>query len=627
MRSSGEATPDDDEVPAIVWLLPWEKILCSLPLADVARASSACKHFSHVTKSLRFWQLYFLELVAASGAKYKQDPVKLRVPTDMPKSRIAEMWKRLVQAESLKLRGNALVQEGKPQEAYEAYTQALAVSVLRPDKLTRQMGAVIYNNRATVSLALDRASQACFDAHHATMLCKKWDKAHRNLGKALANCWFHKDAAAAFATSNQLSPDNSIVHLLQRCDRIVKSNDPPAEFLFLRKPLSVVASDSDAASDASSAPSIASSIASELNGGRLFLAAPDSYEAHSGAILAESSSVMNNYQYVFEGEASAVDCWALFEALQMRAVEGPRGFVCEPLDLVHELEAWNQRKFFVDELDYLKFNTLPHISRKKVTKLAEAIRAVLAGCGNDLAQEEARHSIIQLFGKLVGSLAMSTYSSFDSANWNQKQKVPISKSDTDPLKLEICSDPYPLAEPPPKNRLLTTYSNISLNVSGPIHFSWCSIDASDSEKEPEDSDSELEEETSTGKLLIEIDQDGDMTKAFGRLLAKSLMTLRDDSGTTFPRHLIVTNGMEWWFVKLGCRLHVYGTSLKLDQADFTGLPQAGTSFGDHFRTTPTFKTLRLMLQWMTLFLGKTISDNLIEDPKQQKQMRNGWTGI
>ncbi|XP_014468444.1 PREDICTED: stress-induced-phosphoprotein 1 [Dinoponera quadriceps] len=104
------------------------------------------------------------------------------------------------QVTSLKVRGNAALQEGKFDEAVKCYTEAIALD---------SNNHVLYSNRSAAYAKAEKYKQALEDAEKTVGLKPDWGKGYSRKGSALAYLGRYDESIAAYEKGLQLEPNNA----------------------------------------------------------------------------------------------------------------------------------------------------------------------------------------------------------------------------------------------------------------------------------------------------------------------------------------------------------------------------------------------------------------------------------
>lgn len=108
----------------------------------------------------------------------------------------------LQEAESLKVRGNACMQQKKYSQARDFYTKALELVPMGPTS------HVYYSNRAAALLSMRNFTEAVWDAERSIQLKPKYPKAHARLGLARFLLGQYKEAVESYTRAVELEPTN-----------------------------------------------------------------------------------------------------------------------------------------------------------------------------------------------------------------------------------------------------------------------------------------------------------------------------------------------------------------------------------------------------------------------------------
>jgi len=114
------------------------------------------------------------------------------------------MLKMVRKSEQKRLDGNNAFQSGRNQEAYDLYSEALAV-----DPSNDQYNAAIYCNRAAASLKLRKWDLVVIDCDAAIRLKPDYVKAYLRRGQAYVELERFDDAIRDYERAQKLEPDNT----------------------------------------------------------------------------------------------------------------------------------------------------------------------------------------------------------------------------------------------------------------------------------------------------------------------------------------------------------------------------------------------------------------------------------
>jgi tetratricopeptide (TPR) repeat protein len=115
----------------------------------------------------------------------------------------------LQEAETLKVRGNACMQQKKYGQARDYYTRALELAPMGPTS------HVYYSNRAAALLSMRNFTEAVWDAERSIHLKPDYPKAHARLGLARFLLGQYQEAVKSYTKAVELEPNNetSITYL------------------------------------------------------------------------------------------------------------------------------------------------------------------------------------------------------------------------------------------------------------------------------------------------------------------------------------------------------------------------------------------------------------------------------
>eukprot|EP00557_Chaetoceros_sp_GSL56_P010595 CAMPEP_0176485522 /NCGR_PEP_ID=MMETSP0200_2-20121128/5082_1 /TAXON_ID=947934 /ORGANISM="Chaetoceros sp., Strain GSL56" /LENGTH=793 /DNA_ID=CAMNT_0017882167 /DNA_START=214 /DNA_END=2595 /DNA_ORIENTATION=- len=108
----------------------------------------------------------------------------------------------LQEAETLKVRGNAYMQQKKYNQARDFYTKALELSPMGPTS------HVYYSNRAAALLSMRNFTEAVWDAERSIQLKPEYPKAHARLGLARFLLGQYQEAVESYTRAVELEPTN-----------------------------------------------------------------------------------------------------------------------------------------------------------------------------------------------------------------------------------------------------------------------------------------------------------------------------------------------------------------------------------------------------------------------------------
>jgi len=156
----------------------------------------------NTSTSVLFWRGKSLYLTGnlQPGLKHFQEILRM----DPDNSMAASMAKTVKKLEQKKQDGNNAFESGRNQEAYDSYTEALAV-----DPANDQFNATLYCNRAAAALKLRKWDNAVCDCDAAIKLKPDYVKAFLRRGQGYLELERFDDAIRDYEKAQKLEPDNA----------------------------------------------------------------------------------------------------------------------------------------------------------------------------------------------------------------------------------------------------------------------------------------------------------------------------------------------------------------------------------------------------------------------------------
>jgi F-box domain len=582
-------------------LLPWEKILCYVDVADVLSAERSCKHFHATVKRDRLWRLLYAQ---HSFGSTSQKNVQIDGGRQSGFKRLRERsvkcyWRRLTIAEYRKRKGNEALAQRSLDDAVRFYSRALGVRVAN-DNRSVILASELFSNRCLARLRLGDACGALLDADRCVDLRPFWPKSYFRRGQALQALWQHRGAQNAFFQSASLLDVvvETAAKSAQFCGRLAQAREPRDPQLFERAPFFALAPPGNGDGDALTTPV------------RFYVG--DGHVQGGGAVEREWAGTVRSARYAISGCHVDVEWRTLFEALQMRFVaDGDRShFATEPLDLAREYDVLSRRTHVARSggthaslTDSGDAALLRGYDRREpwrcdsatAANVAKRVKAVLARFDDDddIDCESCKQQLIVAFWAALSD----TLTTFDSCTWQTDQEIG-GTDESCAIAFELVTNPYCHSDPPPlpAKRRPVSFTQLTLNTHGAAHFMWAPDDDDESwdtgavvtpmrdddgeenfridallddVSDDDDDDDANAEQFSFGKLLIELEFDSNeehRASSFASVLCKSMMATRTDKGIRYPRYAIVTNGLCWSFVKLDARLVVRAATVHVDKA-------------------------------------------------------------
>eukprot|EP00979_Chaetoceros_neogracilis_P000511 scaffold118_cov251-Chaetoceros_neogracile.AAC.2 len=127
------------------------------------------------------------------------------------------------EAETLKVKGNAAMQQKKYALAKNFYTEALKAAPSGPTS------HVYYSNRSAALLSMRNFTEAVWDAERSIKLKPEYPKAHARLGLANFLLGMYQEAVDSYVKAVELEPKNktSISYLERSRRKLITANKPP----------------------------------------------------------------------------------------------------------------------------------------------------------------------------------------------------------------------------------------------------------------------------------------------------------------------------------------------------------------------------------------------------------------
>eukprot|EP00123_Amoebidium_parasiticum_P016888 comp23624_c1_seq1/m.40249 comp23624_c1_seq1/g.40249 ORF comp23624_c1_seq1/g.40249 comp23624_c1_seq1/m.40249 type:complete len:512 (-) comp23624_c1_seq1:543-2078(-) len=147
---------------------------------------------------LRGMALYYQGQTEMATAFFKN---ALALHPDHKKARL--QFKKVKQLNADKEAGNTAFREGRYEDAYLLYTQALEIDPLNTDTNSK-----LYNNRATVSLKLGKIDEAIDDCTKALELDDKYIKVYQRRAKCYMDSGRYEEAVRDYEAISKLEPTN-----------------------------------------------------------------------------------------------------------------------------------------------------------------------------------------------------------------------------------------------------------------------------------------------------------------------------------------------------------------------------------------------------------------------------------